>query len=51
MFETWYQMEQMILSGIDLTPMITHRFAIDEFQQGFDIMESGNSGKIILNWD
>lgn len=51
MFETWYQMEQMILSGIDLTPIITHRFPIDEFQKGFDIMESHNSGKIILNWE
>lgn len=51
MFETWYQMEQMLLSGIDLTPMITHRFSIDDFQKGFDVMESGNSGKVILNWD
>ena len=45
MFETWYHMEQMLLSGIDLTPMITHRFAVEEFQKGFDVMESGNSGK------
>uniref|UniRef100_UPI0008371469 L-threonine 3-dehydrogenase n=1 Tax=Labilibacter marinus TaxID=1477105 RepID=UPI0008371469 len=51
MFETWYHMEQMLLSGVDLTPMITHRFHIDDFQKGFDIMESGNSGKIILNWE
>ncbi len=51
MFETWYHMEQMLLSGIDLTPMITHRFHVDKFQDGFDIMESGNSGKILLNWD
>lgn len=51
MFETWYQMEQMLLSGIDLTPMITHRYQIDDFQKGFDIMETGNSGKVILNWE
>ena len=51
MFETWYHMEQMLLTGIDLTPMITHRFHIDDFQKGFDVMESGNSGKVILNWD
>ncbi len=51
MFETWYHMEQMLLSGIDLTPMITHRYHIDDFQKGFDIMETGNSGKVILNWE
>ncbi len=51
MYETWYHMEQMLLSGIDLTPMITHRFDIEDFQKGFDIMESANSGKVILNWD
>lgn len=51
MWETWYQMEQMLISGIDLTPVITHRFHVDEFQQGFDVMESGLCGKVILNWD
>ena len=51
MFETWYHMEQMLLSGIRLEPMITHRYAIDDFQKGFDVMESGNSGKVILNWE
>jgi threonine 3-dehydrogenase len=51
MWETWYQMEQMLISGIDLSPVITHRFHIDDFQQGFDIMESGNCGKVILSWD
>jgi threonine 3-dehydrogenase len=51
MFETWYKMEQMIRSGIDLSPVITHRFHIDEFQKGFDVMESGNCGKVILSWD
>jgi len=51
MWETWYQMEQMLISGIDLTPVITHRFHIDDFQKGFDVMESGLCGKVILNWD
>lgn len=51
MFETWYKMEQMIITGIDLSPIITHRFHIDEFQKGFDIMEEGNCGKVILSWD
>ena len=51
MFETWYKMEQMILSGLDISPVITHRFPVDEFQKGFDIMEQGNCGKVILNWD
>lgn len=51
MFETWYQMEQMLMSGLDITPLITHRMAIDDFQKGFDIMEEGNCGKIILSWD
>lgn len=51
MFETWYQMKQMLLSGLDVSPIITHRFGIDDFQEGFDVMESGNCGKVILNWD
>lgn len=51
MWETWYAMEQMLLGGIDLSPMITHRFVVDDFQQGFDVMESGDCGKVILDWD
>ena len=51
MFETWYQMEQMLMSGIDISPMITHRFPIDDFQKGFDVMEEGNCGKVLLNWE
>ncbi|MDD6123763.1 MAG: L-threonine 3-dehydrogenase [Bacteroidales bacterium] len=50
MWETWYKMEQMLVSGLDLSPVITHHFAIDDFQQGFDIMESGQCGKVILEW-
>jgi len=51
MFETWYKMEQMIRSGLDITPIITHKFKIDDFQKGFDIMKSGKSGKVILDWE
>ena len=51
MFETWYKMASLIQSGLDLTPIITHHFGVDDFQQGFDQMCSGQSGKVILNWD
>lgn len=51
MFETWYKMASLIQSGLDISPVITHHFGIDDFQQGFDIMNSGQSGKVILNWD
>ncbi|HNX88141.1 MAG TPA: L-threonine 3-dehydrogenase [Paludibacteraceae bacterium] len=51
MWETWYKMQQMLLSGLDLTPVITHRFPINEFQKGFDVMESGQCGKVILDWE
>ena len=51
MWETWYKMEQMIIGGIDLSPIITHHFKIDDFQKGFDIMEKGECGKVILDWE
>ncbi|MDU0112343.1 L-threonine 3-dehydrogenase [Psychrosphaera aquimarina] len=51
MFETWYKMASLIQSGLDISPIITHRFPIDQFQQGFETMGSGLSGKVILNWD
>jgi len=51
MFETWYKMASLIQSGLDLSPIITHHFAIDDFQKGFDMMRSGQSGKVILNWE
>ena len=51
MFETWYQIEQMLHTGLDLSPMITHQFPIDEFEKGFKIMDEANSGKVILNWE
>lgn len=50
MWETWYKMEQMIIGGIDLSPVITHHFPIDDFQKGFDAMEEGNCGKVVLEW-
>ncbi|GHE97040.1 L-threonine 3-dehydrogenase [Thalassotalea profundi] len=51
MFETWYKMASLIQSGLDITPMITHRLSVNDFQQGFDIMRSGQSGKVILDWE
>ena len=50
MFETWYKMASLIQSGLDIKPIITHHFKVDDFQQGFDIMRSGQSGKVILDW-
>lgn len=50
MFETWYLMEQMLMSGLDLSPIITHRYKVDDFQKGFDVMDEGNCGKVILDW-
>ena len=50
MFETWYKMCAMLTSGLDIKPVITHRFPAVRFQEGFEIMSSGNSGKIILDW-
>ena len=51
MFETWYKMSTLIQSGLDLGPMITHRYGVLDFQEGFQIMSSGQSGKVILDWD
>ena len=50
MYETWYKMTVMIQSGLDIAPVITHRFGADEFQRGFEVMKSGESGKVILDW-
>lgn len=50
MFETWYKMTVMLQGGLDLHPIITHRFSCDDFEQGFDVMKSGQSGKVILKW-
>ena len=50
MFETWYKMTAMLQSGLDVRPILTHHFPIDRFQDGFDIMRSGRSGKVVLDW-
>jgi threonine 3-dehydrogenase len=50
MFETWYKMVAMLQSGLDISPIITHHYKIQDFQAGFDAMASGKSGKIILDW-
>jgi threonine 3-dehydrogenase len=50
MYETWYKMVAMLQSGLDISPVITHRFSIDEYQRAFDVMRSGQSGKVVLDW-
>lgn len=50
MYETWYMMTVMLQSGLDISPVITHRFHYTEFEEAFKIMMTGNSGKVILNW-
>ena len=50
MFETWYKMVAMLQSGLDLSPIITHRFPVDQYQAAFAAMLSGSSGKVILDW-
>jgi threonine 3-dehydrogenase len=50
-FRTWFKMTHLLEAGLDLDPVITHHFPIDEFQKGFDVMMSGKSGKVILNWE
>ncbi len=51
MFETWYKMAALVQSGLNIAPIITHRFPVDDFQKGFDAMRSGQSGKVVLSWD
>ena len=51
MFETWYKMAAIVRAGLDISPVITHRFNVNDFQEAFEIMASGNSGKVILNWE
>jgi threonine 3-dehydrogenase len=50
MYETWYQMTVMLQSGLDISPVITHRFRYDEFEEAFAVAFSGASGKVILDW-
>ena len=51
MFETWYKMSSMLQSGLNIEPVITHHFPIDDYLPAFELMESGQTGKVILNWD
>ncbi|PAW72968.1 MAG: L-threonine 3-dehydrogenase [Verrucomicrobiia bacterium Tous-C4TDCM] len=50
MFETWYKMSSMVRAGLDISPVITHRFPVAEFKTGFETMMSGQSGKVVLDW-
>ena len=50
MYETWYKMTSMIQSGLDISPVITHHFPYASFEEGFEVMRSGRSGKVILHW-
>jgi threonine 3-dehydrogenase len=48
-FETWYKMQTMLQSGLDVSPVLTHRVAFDRFKDGFDAMASGECGKVVMN--
>jgi threonine 3-dehydrogenase len=50
MYETWYKMSVMIHSGLDISPVITHRYSYADFEQGFAAMRSGQTGKVVLDW-
>ena len=50
MYETWYKMTVMLQSGLDISPVITHRFHYTKFQDGFDVMLSGEAGKVVMDW-
>ena len=49
-FETWHNMDSMIRSGLNIAPIITHRLPYTEFREGFEAMNSGKSGKVVLDW-
>jgi threonine 3-dehydrogenase len=51
MYETWYKMTVMLQSGLDIRPIITHRFLAEEYEKGFEVMRSGNCGKVVLTWN
>ena len=51
MFETWYKMVSMLQSGLDISPVLTHHYKVSDFQEGFDVMRSGKSGKVVLDWN
>ncbi len=51
MYETWYKMTSMIQSGLDISPIITHNYSYQDYEKGFEVMQSGNCGKVVLNWE
>ena len=50
MYETWYQMTVLVQGGLDIGPVITHRFGCDDFEKAFEVVRGGNCGKVILDW-
>ena len=50
MYETWYKMEQMLRSGLDISKVLTHKLSVDEYEKAFNIMEAGECGKIVFEW-
>jgi threonine 3-dehydrogenase len=50
MFETWYKMATMLQGDLDISAVITHRFHVDQYQEAFDVMRLGQSGKVLLEW-
>ena len=50
MFDTWHKMTQMLRSGLSISDVLTHRFNIDDFNDAFEVLKSGNCGKVILEW-
>ena len=50
MFETWYKMSSLLRDGLDVSPIITHQFAMEDFDEAFKVLQSGQAGKVILNW-
>jgi threonine 3-dehydrogenase len=51
MYETWYKMTVMLESGLDITPVITHRYPIDEYEKGFQAMIGGDAAKVVLSFE
>ncbi|MDH5694821.1 MAG: zinc-binding dehydrogenase, partial [Gammaproteobacteria bacterium] len=51
MYETWYKMTQLIRSGLNIDPIITHRFSVDDFEEAFQVVHDGECGKVVLNWE
>jgi threonine 3-dehydrogenase len=51
MYDTWYKMTSMLQSGLNISPIITHEIPVDKFEEAFEVMRSGNSGKVVLDWN